>query len=243
MKLNGKIKHKSRIAFKGGAQVVKRYLFGNILATAILGTMLGAAPLAGAEEGHVLRETVVASTPVMTARVGQPAPDFNLEAVVSKESGKEFGQVSLRDFRGKWLVLFFYPADFTFVCPTEIKGFNESIETFKKLNAEVIAISTDSKWSHLAWLKRGDLGDLKYPLLADITKRTAASFNVLDNKTGIAQRGLFIIDPQGMLQYQVIHNLDVGRSVDETVRVLEAMQTGGLCPLGWKPGQKTLPKQ
>jgi len=230
--------------------VVKRYLFGNFLATAILGTMLCAAPLSAAEESRVMKEVAVpcdncpsSRTPAITARVGQPAPDFNLEAVVSKESGKEFRQVSLRDFRGKWLVLFFYPADFTFVCPTEIKGFNESIDTFKKLNAEVVAISTDSKWSHLAWLKRGDLGDLKYPLLADFTKKTAESFNVLDNQTGIALRGLFIIDPQGVLQYQVIHNLDVGRSVDETVRVLEAMQTGGLCPLGWKPGQKTLPKQ
>jgi len=175
--------------------------------------------------------------PVM---VGKPAPDFNLEGVVGIEPGKEFKTLSLKDFRDKWLVLFFYPADFTFVCPTEIKGINDSLDSFRKLNAEVVAVSTDSKWSHLAWLKRGDLGNLRYPLLADFNKETARAHGVLDTEKGVALRGLFIIDPKGVLQYQVIHNLDVGRSVEETIRVLEALQSGGLCPLGWKPGQKTL---
>jgi len=219
---------------------MKRYLFRNSLATAILSITLGATSLLGAETGSSKDLSPPAMT--TTVRVGQPAPDFSLDAVVSREPGKEFGQISLKDYRGKWLVLFFYPADFTFVCPTEIKGFNDALGSFKNLNADIIAISTDSKWSHLAWLKRGDLGELNYPLLADFNKKTAASFNVLDNQTGIAQRGLFIIDPQGVLQYQVVHNLDVGRSVDETLRVLEALQSGGLCPLGWKPGQKTLKK-
>jgi len=219
---------------------MKRYLFRNSLATAILGITLGATSLLGAEAGSFRDLSPPAMT--TTVRVGQPAPDFSLDAVISREPGKEFGQISLKDYRGKWLVLFFYPADFTFVCPTEIKGFNDALGSFKNLNADIIAISTDSKWSHLAWLKRGDLGELNYPLLADFNKKTAASFNVLDNQTGIAQRGLFIIDPQGVLQYQVVHNLDVGRSVDETLRVLEALQSGGLCPLGWKPGQKTLKK-
>jgi len=206
----------------------------------MLSITLGATSLLGAEAGSF--KDVSAPAMTTSVRVGHPAPDFSLDAVVSREPGKEFGQISLKDYRGKWLVLFFYPADFTFVCPTEIKGFNEAVDTFKNLNAEIIAISTDSKWSHLAWLKRGDLGELKYPLLADFNKKTAASFNVLDNQTGIAQRGLFIIDPKGNLQYQVVHNLDVGRSVDETLRVLEALQSGGLCPLDWKPGQKTLKK-
>ncbi len=178
-----------------------------------------------------------------SAQVGQPAPDFSLEGVVGIAVGKEFRQVSLKDFRGKWLVLFFYPADFTFVCPTEIRGFNESRDSFRRLNSEILGVSTDSKWSHLAWLKRGDLGDLKYPLLADFNKITARDYRVLDLQTGVAQRGLFIIDPQGVLQYQVVHSADVGRSVDETLRVLEALQTGGLCPLGWKPGQKILDRQ
>lgn len=180
--------------------------------------------------------------PVTTAKVGMPAPDFSLEGVVGSEAGKEFATRSLRDYRGQWLVLFFYPADFTFVCPTEIKGFNSGLDAFTKLNAAVVAVSTDSKWSHLAWLKRGDLGNLRYPLLADFTKETASAYGVLDRKTGVALRGLFIIDPHGILQYQVIHNTDVGRSLDETLRVLEALQSGGLCPLGWKPGQKTLGK-
>ena len=177
-----------------------------------------------------------------TASVGKPAPDFKLEGVVGVVPGKEFNTLSLSDFKGKWLVFFFYPADFTFVCPTEIKGFNDNLDLFRKLNAEIVAVSTDSKWSHLAWIKRGDLGNLRYPLLADFNKETARAYGVLDSEKGVALRGLFIIDPNGTLQYQVIHNLDVGRSVEETVRVLEALQSGGLCPLGWKPGQKTLGK-
>jgi alkyl hydroperoxide reductase subunit AhpC len=184
-----------------------------------------------------LRELETA--PIM---VGKPAPDFKLEGVVGTEQGKEFKAFELKDFKDKWLVLFFYPADFTFVCPTEIKGFSDNIEKFRKLNADIVAVSTDSKWSHLAWLKRGDLGDLKYPLLADFNKKAAHAYGVLDAEKGVALRGLFIIDPNGILQYQVIHNLDVGRSVEETLRVLEALQSGGLCPLGWKPGNKTLGK-
>lgn len=172
--------------------------------------------------------------------VGMPAPDFQLEGVVGTAPGKEFKQLALKDFKDKWLVLFFYPADFTFVCPTEIMGFSDSMDSFRKLNAEIAAVSTDSKWSHLAWVKRGDLGDLRYPLLADFKKVTARAYGVLDEEQGVALRGLFIIDPKGVVQYQVIHNHDVGRSVEETLRVLEALQSGGLCPIGWKPGQKTL---
>lgn len=197
------------------------------------------------EEKH---QTEKVLTPRLTeispssAAVGKPAPDFKLEGVTGTEPGKEFTTLALKDFRDKWLVLFFYPADFTFVCPTEIKGFNDSLDSFRKLNAEIVAVSTDSKWSHLAWIKRGDLGKLSYPLLADFNKETARAYGVLDAEKGVALRGLFIIDPKGILQYQVIHNLDVGRSVEETIRVLEALQSGGLCPLGWKPGQKTLGK-
>lgn len=175
-------------------------------------------------------------------KVGQPAPDFVLDGVIGTEAGKEFSTISLADYNGKWLVLFFYPLDFTFVCPTEIKGFNDALPQFKKLGAEVVGVSVDSKYSHLAWLKRGDLGKLNYPLLSDIRKEAAEQYGVLDTAEGIAQRGLFIIDPKGILQYQVVHNMDVGRSVEETLRVLEALQSGGLCPLGWKPGQKTIPK-
>jgi alkyl hydroperoxide reductase subunit AhpC len=173
-----------------------------------------------------------------SARVGKPAPEFTLDAVVNKE----FKRVSLADYRGKWVVLFFYPLDFTFVCPTEIKGFNTAFDSFQALNAQLLAASVDSKFSHLAWIQRGDIGDLKYPLLSDIRKDVAKRYGILDEEEGVALRGLFIIDPQGVLQYILIHNLSVGRSIDETLRVLEALQTGELCPLGWKPGVKTLGK-
>jgi peroxiredoxin 2/4 len=176
------------------------------------------------------------------ARVGEPAPGFTLDALVGTEKGKEFRQVSLKEFYGKWVVLFFYPADFTFVCPTEIKGFSQSAGAFSKLNAVLLGASTDSKYSHLAWVQRGDLGTLSFPLLSDFKKETAQNYGCLDEKEGVALRALYIIDPEGVLQYQVVHNLDVGRSVDETLRVLEALQTGSLCPLGWKPGEKTIPR-
>ena len=172
------------------------------------------------------------------AKVGEPAPGFTLDAVV----GKEFKKVSLADYRGKWVVLFFYPLDFTSVCPTEIKGFNQALDSFSKLNAVVLGASVDSKFSHLAWIQRGDLGDLKYPLLSDFKKEVAERYGILDDTEGAALRGLFIIDPEGVLQYELVHNLSVGRSVEETLRVLEALQTGELCPIGWHPGEKTLGK-
>lgn len=172
------------------------------------------------------------------AKVGQPAPDFTLEAVFNKE----FKKVSLTDYRGKWVVLFFYPLDFTFVCPTEIKGFNEALKEFEKLNAVVLGASVDSKWSHKAWIERGDLGELHFPLLSDFKKEAASKYGILDEGEGAALRGLFIIDDKGVLQYQSVNNLSVGRSIDETLRILEAVQTGELCPLNWKPGQKTLGK-
>ncbi len=185
---------------------------------------------------------LAAPLPQQTAKVGEAAPGFTLDALVGTEKGKEFKQISLKEFYGKWVVLFFYPMDFTFVCPTEIKGFNEAAATFKKLNAVLLGVSTDSKYSHLAWAQRGDLGSLQFPLLSDLKKEAAASYGCLDQQAGVALRALYIIDPEGVLQYQVVHNLDVGRSVDETLRVLEALQTGSLCPLGWKPGEKTLPR-
>ncbi len=172
------------------------------------------------------------------AKVGEPAPSFTLDAVV----GKDFKKISLTDYRGKWVVLFFYPLDFTMVCPTEIKGFNEALKNFEKLNAVILGASVDSKWSHKAWLERGDLGDLKYPLLADLKKDTARKYGILDEREGVALRGLFIIDDKGVMQYQSVNNLSVGRSIEETLRVLEALQTGELCPVNWKPGQKTLGK-
>jgi alkyl hydroperoxide reductase subunit AhpC len=170
--------------------------------------------------------------------VGSPAPLFTLDAVVDLE----FRKISLSDYRGKWVVLFFYPGDFTFVCPTEIKGFNKALPEFTALNAQVLAVSVDSKYSHLAWIKSGALDKLEYPLVSDFSKQTALAYRVLDEQTSYARRGLFIIDPNGMIQYRIVHSDKVGRSVEETLRVLKALQTQELCPINWKPGDKTIKK-
>lgn len=175
--------------------------------------------------------------PQQIARVGQPAPQFHVEAV--KPSG-EFTDVSLSDYKSKWLVLFFYPLDFTFVCPTEITGFSKRINEFEALGARVLGGSTDSVHSHKAWLK--ELGDLAYPLFSDLTRAMSRDYGVLLEDKGIALRGTFIIDEEGVLRYALYHDLGVGRSVSETLRVLKALQTGELCPVEWNPGEKTLGK-
>lgn len=171
----------------------------------------------------------------MDLQVGKPAPDFKAEAVV----GTEFKNIKLSDYRGKWVVLFFYPLDFTFVCPTEISGFNDCTKDFDDAGAVILGGSVDSKHSHLAWVK-GDLGELNFPLFSDITKDICRDYQVLLEDEGIALRGLFIIDPEGNLVYQVVHGDNIGRSTDETLRVLKALQTGVRCPVNWKPGEKTL---
>jgi peroxiredoxin (alkyl hydroperoxide reductase subunit C) len=152
--------------------------------------------------------------------------------------------VSLDDYKGKWLVLFFYPMDFTFVCPTEIIAFSDRIDDFKEIDAEVLGVSTDSKFSHKAWIEtpvdKNGLGGINYPLGADQTLKVSRDYDVLVEEEGVALRGLFIIDPDGILQYQVIHNMNVGRNVDETLRVIQALQTGGRCGANWRPGQTNL---
>ncbi len=175
--------------------------------------------------------------------VQKPAPHFQGKAVV----GKAFKDVSLNDYKGKWVVLFFYPLDFTFVCPTEITAFSDANSKFQKLGAEVVGCSVDSHYTHLAWINTprasGGLGELKYPLLADLTKKIGNDYGVL-LPTGICLRGLFIINPEGVVQYQLVHDLGVGRSVDEVLRVLEALQqvqkTGEVCPANWQTGGKTI---
>jgi peroxiredoxin 2/4 len=174
----------------------------------------------------------------MAARVGQKAPYWETKGLAPNG---EFQEYKSTDFEGKWLVLFFYPLDFTFVCPTEIRGYNDKLDEFKKLNAEVVAASTDSVYSHKAWTA-GELGKVGFPILGDTNHEIARKYGVLMENAGIALRGTFIVDPSGVLKYSVVHDLGVGRSVDETVRVLQALQTGELCPVGWKPGQKTLGK-
>lgn len=171
------------------------------------------------------------------AQVGHKAPDFKVDVC---EKDGTFSTRSLKDYVGKWLVLFFYPLDFTFVCPTEITGFSKRIEEFKALKADVLGGSTDSVHSHKAWLK--ELGELNYPLFSDMNRMLSRDYGVLIAEKGITLRGTFIIDPEGMLRYALYHDLGVGRNVDETFRVIEALQTGELCPMDWKKGGKTLGK-
>ena len=170
-------------------------------------------------------------------RIGEKVPEFVAEAY---QEGR-FTKVNFSDYKGRWVVLFFYPLDFTFVCPTEIRGFGKKEQDFKKLNAVVLGASTDSKHSHKAWLER-DLPEVKFPILADTTHEISRMFGVLKEDEGIDYRGTFIIDPEGIVRYLVISDLNVGRSVDETLRVLQALQSGELCPVEWEPGQKTLGK-
>jgi peroxiredoxin (alkyl hydroperoxide reductase subunit C) len=176
------------------------------------------------------------------AKVGQPAPDFNMPSTKNIEKLNE--NVELNDYRGRWVVLLFYPLDFTFVCPTELTSFSDRYDDFEGIGAAVIGVSTDSVHSHRAWLKtprdKGGVEGLRYPLASDITKSVARDYGVLIEEKGVALRGLFVIDPEGTLRYAVIHDLNVGRSADETLRVIQALQTGGLCQADWRPGQETL---
>ena len=165
----------------------------------------------------------------------QQAPDFNASAVVGRG---DFKDVALSDYRGKHVVLFFYPLDFTFVCPTEIMEFSRRHNEFRALNTQIIGASCDSKYSDKAWVDNG-LGELNYPLVADFTKEIARAYGAL-LPDGFPTRATFIIDPEGVVQYASYHNPNVGRSVSETLRVLEAVQTGQKCPVEWKRGEKTL---
>jgi len=176
------------------------------------------------------------------AKVGQPAPSFDMPSTKNIEKLNE--NVQFDDYKGRWLVLLFYPLDFTFVCPTELTSFSDRYEDFEGIGAAVIGVSTDSVHSHRAWLKtprdKGGVEGLRYPLASDITKTVARDYGVLIEDKGVALRGLFVIDPEGTLRYAVVHDLNVGRSADETLRVIQALQTGGLCQADWRPGQETL---
>ena len=178
-------------------------------------------------------------------RVGQQAPDFTATAVFDQE----FKTIKLSDYRGQYTVLFFYPLDFTFVCPTEIIAFSDRYKEFSTLNTEILGVSVDSEFSHLAWIqtdrKEGGIGDIDYPLVSDIKKEISTAYNVLDPDAGVSLRGLFIIDPEGIIQHATVNNLSFGRSVDETLRTLKAIQyvqshPDEVCPAGWKEGDKTM---
>jgi alkyl hydroperoxide reductase subunit AhpC len=170
--------------------------------------------------------------------VGQKAPDFSLDAVVGKG---DFQKVALSDYRGKWVILFFYPLDFTVVCPTEIQEFSRREADFKKANTAVLGCSVDSIHSHKAWIG-STLGTVNFPILSDLARDASRKYGALIEDKGFATRATFIVDPEGTLQYALYHNIDIGRSVPETIRVLDALQTGERCPVDWKRGERTLGK-
>lgn len=177
-------------------------------------------------------------------KLTRPAPEFTAQAVVNGE----FKTIKLSQYRGKYVVLFFYPLDFTFVCPTEIIAFSDRVEEFRNINCEVLACSTDSIFSHLAWVntprKQGGLGNMKIPLLEDKTHAISLKYGCLKEDEGVAFRALYIIDDKGNLRQITMNDLPVGRSVDETLRLVQAFQFtdkhGEVCPAGWKPGADTI---
>ena len=170
-------------------------------------------------------------------KIGQPVPEFTLQGILN---GK-VSNYALAKQKNKWTVIFFYPLDFTFVCPTEIRGFNKHFEEFKKLKADIWGISVDSVHSHRAWIEQ-DFKSLKFPLLSDFNKEVTREYEVdTEAEEGtVALRGTFIVDPEGKLRHVAVSDNDVGRSVEETLRIVQALQTGKLCPVEWEPGEKTL---
>lgn len=181
----------------------------------------------------------------MVVQVGQIAPDFTATAVVDEE----FKTIKLSDYRGKYVVLFFYPLDFTFVCPTEVAAFSDRHPEFTALNTEILGVSVDSEFAHLAWIqterKDGGVGELAFPLVSDLNKTISQNYGVLETEAGIALRGLFIIDTNGIVQHITINNFSFGRSLDETLRILNAIQhvqthQDELCPVDWQKGEQTM---
>ncbi|MBC8044607.1 MAG: peroxiredoxin [Rhizobacter sp.] len=175
--------------------------------------------------------------------VGQKFPDFNLEAVVSREKGKEFTHVTSEEARkaGKWTVLFFWPKDFTFVCPTEIKGFNDRLPDFRDNDAMLYGASTDTAFVHLAWRNNHeDLKELKFPMLSDHAKNLSTQLGILTGEDQVALRATYIVDPAGTIRWVSVNDLSVGRNIDEVVRTLQALQTDELCPCNWKEGEEVI---
>lgn len=173
--------------------------------------------------------------------IGERFPEFSVPAVVSTEKGKEFITVTNRDIAGKWAVVFFWPMDFTFVCPTEIAEFNRELRDFQDRDTVVLGSSTDSQFVHLAWRNNhADLKDLKYPMLADNKKELSEALGILHPTEKVPLRATYIVDPEGIVRWVSINDLKVGRNVKEVIRTLDALQTDELCPCNWEQGQATL---
>ncbi len=174
-------------------------------------------------------------------KVGDRFPSFRTQGVVTSDAATAFQEFDESSFAGQWKVLFFYPKDFTFVCPTEIAGFGRLNGDFRDRDAQVLGVSTDNEYVHLAWRQNhDDLRDLPFPLLADVSRRLSESLGILDDDEKVCQRATFIVDPTGVIRYASMNDPSVGRSPEEVLRVLEALQTGELCPCSWKPGEATL---
>lgn len=173
--------------------------------------------------------------------VGQKFPEFNLKAAVNNDVKTAFTDINNKTYKGKWLVVFFWPKDFTFVCPTEIAEFGKLNKEFKDRDAQVLGASTDSEFVHLAWRQNHkDLNNLPFPMLADIKRELSQSLGILDPVEGVAQRATFIVDPDGIIRFTMVTDLSVGRNVKEVLRVLDALQTDELCPCNWEKGKDTL---
>ncbi|MDP9128064.1 MAG: peroxiredoxin [Pseudomonadota bacterium] len=173
--------------------------------------------------------------------IGQKFPAFNLKAVVSNDIKTAFKDVTHETHKGKWLVVFFWPKDFTFVCPTEIAEFGKLSQAFADRDAQVLGVSIDSEFVHLAWRQNHkDLNNLPFPMLADIKRELSSALGILDPQEGVAQRATYIVDPDGIVRFTMVTDLSVGRNVKEVMRVLDALQTDELCPCNWEKGKDTL---
>ena len=173
--------------------------------------------------------------------IGKKFPEFRLTGVVSEDMQKAFQEVTHETYAGKWLVVFFWPKDFTFVCPTEIAGFGKLNREFADRDAQLLGVSTDSEFVHLAWRKsHEDLRNLPFPMLSDIKRELTTALGILDPEAGVAQRATYIVDPEGVIRFVYVTDLSVGRSPEEVLRVLDALQTDELCPCNWKKGEDTL---
>jgi peroxiredoxin (alkyl hydroperoxide reductase subunit C) len=173
--------------------------------------------------------------------VGEKFPDFKVTATVSLDKGKEFKEISNEDYAGKWKVYFFWPKDFTFVCPTEIAAFGKLNKEFKDRDAQILGGSTDSEFVHHAWrTHHEDLKNLPFPMLADVKRDLTGQLGIIDENAGVAQRATYIVDPEGVIRFAYVTDLSVGRNPQEVLRVLDALQTDELCPCNWTKGQETL---
>lgn len=173
--------------------------------------------------------------------IGKKLPNFKVKATISTDPKTAFTEITQDTYKGQWLVLFFYPKDFTFVCPTEIKGFGDLNKKFKDRDAQVLAASVDSEFVHMAWRQNHpDLKDLPFPMLADVKRELSSALGIIDENEGVSQRATFIIDPDGIIRFVYVTDLSVGRNPEEVLRVLDGLQTDELCPCNWQKGEETI---